>query len=353
MSSVISFTERGLDSAAGFLDRARQYVLRFSLRNNWMRQMYSNYESRTLFGFLFWSVTVFPVALLRPDILLVIGPLIFGYPHLLASYRFLFDRENQQTFLRARLFLLFLAATVCTIVLYQYRSSYPSIAFSVWPSIVALGVLISAHGMGLRKGKKALFVGSLIAVSCALSAWYEPIYYAGAILMIHNFIAFIHWLVSCRKTDQRFVAIFSTFVFLLIHVVVLLGGVDLWIHSARLYDWKIEDMAWFLASWSQDSLVWYRWLLLYTFGLSMHYFVWLRALPEAELQTKAPLCFRLSLKEWRTDLGHTSLKWVLLISLIGFGLWFIDFSVGQIVYFQIALLHGALELVFLPSKIFR
>jgi hypothetical protein len=139
-------------------------------------------------------------------------------------------------------------------------------------------------------------------------------------------------------------------VFFLIHLVVIYGAIDPLLNASLLEQWRLENTAWFLASWSADPLVWYRWLVLYTFGLSMHYFVWLRALPEAELKSKAPLSFRLSWQEWQKDIGPITLKIILISALIGFGLWIFQYNLGKTIYFQIALLHGALEVVFLPSK---
>jgi hypothetical protein len=351
MSELILKLDHRIDFIIILLDRARQNILRLTLRSNWLAKTYQNYESRNVSGLLIWTLIIFPMALLRPDILLVAGPFVFGYPHVVASYRYLFLRQKFYEKYRSRLFLIFSIFTVITIAIYQSQAFFSEISFAVWPPLLAILALLTAHVTGLQRSKKLFWFGALIGLGFAFFAWQEPLLYAGAILMIHNFTAFAHWIASSRDLKRRNFAIISTILFLAVHVFVLSGGVDTWLQATRLQDWKIESTAWFLASWSQDPLVWYRWLVLYTFGLSLHYYIWLRAIPENEIKSGTPLCFRLSLQEWRKDLGSTSLFFAILITALGLSVWAIHFKMGQVIYFQIALLHGALELIFLPSKI--
>lgn len=353
MKRSLMYLENNVDAAIGILDRSRQLLLRLALQSTWLRQCYQKYETRTLFGLLLTTALAFPIAVLRPDFLLAMGPFVFGYPHLVASYRFLFRREKSARKTRPYFFTLFSIFTVATIVLYSCRLFFSSVAFSVWPQTLALVVLLVAHAAGWLSGKIALVTGVLTALGFIAFAWHEPLIYAGAILMIHNGIAYIHWIATCRNSTRRLVAYFGAVLFLMIHAVVLLGGVDSWLQTVHLQEWKLDATAWFLASWSQDPLVWYRWLLLYSFGLTMHYFIWLRALPESELKTNVPLCFRSSLKQWRNDLGPATFMMLLLVFGAGLTLWMLNQKTGQMIYFQIALLHGSLEVVFLPSKFFN
>lgn len=343
--------DRKIDALIVIMDEVRQSFLRLTLQNNNFRRIYSNYQYRTLTSLVILMTFLFPISILRPDILLIMGPLIFGYPHMIASYRYLIHRDFLLTKNRSTLFILFCTFTILTIFIYNYKLLQSWMSFGVWPQALSLIILILAYFLNIDISRKALFNGIFISIFFCIFAWQEPLLYAGAILMLHNFIAFFHWILNCQNRSQRQLALASTLVFFVIHLVVLFGAIDSLLDPMLLNQWKVENTAWLLASWSDDQLVWYRWLVLYTFGLSIHYFIWLRAIPETELKSLAPLCFRLSLKEWQNDLGPFTLKIVILICAFGFGLWLFHFEMGKSFYFQIALLHGALEMTFLPSKI--
>lgn len=335
------------------LDRFRQAFLGLTLKNLGLVKIYQRYETRTILGIVFSTLISLPLAIFRPDLVLALGPLIFGYPHLMASYRYLITRERGDHSLRPRIFYVFAAFTLCTLMVFQTRLFFSELHFGVWPPVFATLALFSVHFLGMQKGKMGLLTGTLTGLSFALFAWKDSLLYAGAVLMIHNFVAYAHWFMSCRNRTQRNVAQYSALFFLAIHLWVWSGGADQWLFVTRLSEWQIETTAWSLASWAPDALTWYRFLVLYAFGLSMHYFVWLRALPETEIRSGIPLCFRLSFEEWRSDFGKVSLQLAFLISVFGLMIWLIDSSRGQTMYFQIALLHGSLELVFLPKKMLR
>lgn len=343
--------DRKIDALIFILDELRHFFLRLTLQNKNLRRIYSNYQYRTLTSLVVLMTFIFPISILHPDILLIMGPLIFGYPHMIASYRYLIRRDFLLTKNRSTLFIIFCSFTILTIFIYNFELLQSWMSFSVWPQALSLIVLTLAYFLNVNINRKDLIYGIFISIFFCIFAWQEPLLYAGAILMLHNFIAFFHWILNCQNKSQRQLALASTLVFFVIHIVVLFGAIDSFLDPILLNQRKLENIAWFLASWSDDQLVWYRWLVLYTFGLSVHYFIWLRAIPETELKSLAPLSFRLSLKEWQKDLGPSTLKIVIFICIFGFGLWLFRFELGKSVYFQIALLHGALEMAFLPSKI--
>ncbi len=344
--------DQNIDALIKLLDEVRQSFLRLALKNQVLRKLYSNYLFRTMTGLMTLIAIIFPISILRPDILLVMGPLIFGYPHMIASFRYLVDRKDSlRTKNRSVLFLIFSGFSILTILIYNYELFLSWMSFGVWPQLLSIFVLVLVFYLNLSISRKSMVLGTILALGFCVFAWQEPLLYAGAILMLHNFMAFFHWILNCQNRSQRQAAVISTLGFFVIHILVLFGAVDVWLDPLLLNQWRVENTAWFLASWSEDPLVWYRWLVLYTFGLSIHYFIWLRAIPETELKSIAPLSFRLSLKEWQKDMGPSTLKIILLICVIGIGLWLFHYETGKSLYFQIALLHGALEIAFLPSKI--
>jgi hypothetical protein len=185
-------------------------------------------------------------------------------------------------------------------------------------------------------------------------AWLEPLIYVGATLILHNWVAYIYWIITAKEKRRRFVAIGSSLLFLFIHLLVFNGYLDSFFpmkDGALQFGGESQTTGWYLASWSSDPLVWYRLLVLYTFGLSMHYFVWLRAIPETLSPFEHPNNFRLILNNLRRDLGRNALIFTILVALSGTILWLFSFSLGSAIYFEMAILHGSLELIFLIPKL--
>jgi len=108
---------------------------------------------------------------------------------------------------------------------------------------------------------------------------------------------------------------------------------------------------WYLASWTVDKLVWYRSLVIYTFGLSIHYFVWLKAIPESFNKFEHPNSFSFNFKNLRQDLGTKTLIAFILVIRVGWILWQFNLPLGSAIYFEIAILHGAIKEVFLTPKL--
>ncbi len=352
MNRVGLVIDSQLESIIDYFDRARQHMLKKSLQNLWLRKIYLSYEMRMIVGLLMTTLIALPTAILRPDLLLALGPLIFGYPHLIASFRYLSIREKSKIKLRPKLFFLFSVLTIFVIFFYKTRFSFEFVSFAFWPQVMALLALIFVYAAGYHKGQIGFIFGTFLALGCVLCAWHKPLLFTGAFLIAHNFIAFLHWCVSAKIQRRRQIAMAGTLCFVLLHGFVLWGGLDPWLNTDILKTYKVDHTGWLLASWSKEPIIWYRWLVLYTYGLSIHYFVWLRAIPESELKSNYPLSFRMSLKEWRQDLGSTWLKLSVIMALVGLSIWLLDAKLGQHLYFQIALLHGSLELVFWPTKLF-
>lgn len=342
-----------INQTTSALDRLRQVFLRNTLKYSFLNSVFRHYVKRTTYGISFWTVFIFPLAIVRPDFLLLFGPLVFGYPHIIASYRFLYSRDLVTLKNKNHLFTLFFAMTALTIFIYAYRMSFEAIPFGLWQQALAIVALAAAYFIGIFKSRVVLALGSLIAAASAWFAWHEPLLYVGAVLILHNWAAYIHWIFTCKTKKHRNIAIISTIIFAILHAVVLSGIIDFLLPYTRLQEWNIQGTAWTVASWSENPLIWYRWLVLYTFGLSMHYFIWLRAIPETTSDSEVPLCFRATVEATRKDLGNRLTQLAFMISFLGILIWLINYPMGHVIYFQIALLHASLEAVFLPTKFKR
>lgn len=309
------------------LDFCRVSLLRVTLKPKSLRALYSQTHTRLAVGLLLSTVFFLPLAVLRPELLLAFGPMIFGYPHLISSYRFTPELKSYG---------LFLVMTALAIVLHVSKFGAP-LPFGVWQIVVATLTL-----MIVRRGP---WWAILVCAGLVKLAWMEPLIFVGGSLLLHNWVAFFYWIKVCRTKARRHVAVLSTLLFGLIHVLVLSGHLDGHAH----FTGNTENTAWMLASWSSEPVVWYRFLVLYVFGLSVHYFVWLRAIPESRKVSEHPSSFRLIAQDLQTSLGKKALIFTLCVCAGGVLLWLISMPLGAQVYFEIAILHGSLELMFLLS----
>lgn len=332
-----------LESLAWRLDTARALLLRQSLKVGLLRFAYKNLAMRLSAAFFLLSALYLPVALRRPDLLLAFGPFIFGYPHLIASYRFLAKE-------RKRLFPVFALVTVAYFVVRALM-----LHFRLMP-VLPFGFLeISCAGLVLLlSGGKSVFclrAFVVVALNGALLwlAWQDPLLFAGGTLILHNWVAFFYWWAAAGTRATKLSVALAALAFFSLHCAVCLGVFDVFfppLGEGSVLMSSVGKTGWILASWTENPLIWYRAVVLYAFGLSLHYFIWLKAIPECQGSLKRPFTFRVSLEALRKDLGLGVLFWVSLLSVVGVVVWGFSFELGTRVYFGMALLHGWLELNF-------
>src|SRR4051794_4007173 len=81
-----------------FSDRVRLAFLWAGFKFPILPTIYRENSLRLLAWFIILVGIYFPISCRRPDFLLAFGPLVFGYPHLLASYRLMQTREKLSGF---------------------------------------------------------------------------------------------------------------------------------------------------------------------------------------------------------------------------------------------------------------
>ena len=336
-----------IDMLVHYLDLLRAYILRLTLKPVLFRHLYGQVHWRLGAGMILNTAVYLPLALFKPALLLALGPLIFGYPHIVASYRYV--QKNS--------YHLFILMTIVAITLHLSGVGFAHIKqlpFGVWQIVVATFALIISRLVSKRTNVLEIVACVLLCIGLVRLAWLDPLIYVGGTLILHNWIAYIYWIMASKEKKRRAVAVFSTLIFLLIHILVLTGHLDSLIpikNGEILFERESKMVGWYLASWTADPVVWYRFLVLYTFGLSMHYFVWLRAIPESLNKAEHPNCFRLNLKNLRRDLGIKTLIFSMLLIIVGYTIWLFNFQLGTSIYFEIAILHGSLEVMFLVPRI--
>ena len=77
----------------------------------------------------------------------------------------------------------------------------------------------------------------------------------------------------------------------------------------------------------------------------MHYFVWLKAIPEQELATTHPVSFRLSMSYLVKDFGRKTVIWTVAVVVASLLMWaLVALPQARLLYFSIAAFHGYLEI---------
>ncbi len=324
------------------LDRTRASLLRAALRYTLLRRWYAVNETRLFGGFLFFCAFYAPIALRRSDLLLFWGPFLFGYPHVLASYRFLQPRPRLCGLTPFVYFALVTAVSMALHYLAVQRGWIPELPFGAWEVAAAALAAMVARG-------RPLFLCGAGAWLLWQSSWLDPLAFAAFALLFHNWVAFFSWVRAARGPGRR-LALSCTAIFGLIHVVVFAGWADfLMMPNLAVLEASVRETSTVLSPWTPDPAVGYRAVVLYTFGLSLHYFVWLKALPECRL--RVPLSWRRSFETLARDFGRTGLGIATLVVGAGLAVSCYRPSLGARIYFEIATLHGWLEVMFLLAGV--
>jgi hypothetical protein len=322
--------------------------------------------SRALRLLFFTSLALalnFFLSLAIPVWMLALGPLVFGATHLFSSLRFvpkaISDDQSKQS-LASRLMIVFVLAAggirflqthFSATTLFGLNDGWEMVA--LFASFVCLSVIF-----GLRK--KLLFFSTIQFALIAVCSWYFPLVTAAVLMIGHNFVPFFYWMKMSKSTSERNVAIFSLFIFSLIHLLILSGWTDGFAHR-----WSVADphfgplldpfmIAKQVFPTSSDFLLLGRALSVFAFGQAVHYFLWIKVIPEESLRQEVPQTFTQLKKTLVQDLG-LSLSIMASVLAIGFigAMFFMQVGLLRELYITGVAAHGYAELAGLPFLFMR
>jgi hypothetical protein len=324
--------ETSLDLALTPLDALRRAWLRV-----WGPYAKSLFRSRAKRVAWFGALSValaFVFAVLLPLPMLAIGPLVLGVPHLLSDVRYLLVRQGLHRDLR------FLALGLAPLALVWVPGGYKYVG-AAW-----VGGALASRSTGLKK---------VVVLSATLSlAWLYGYLGAPAMLFLayaHNYIA--AGLLLVVFTRSRIHASAIVLMLLAGSALIVFGGVDaLVLRSHRPIAGLLSSSADLETAMSQYALgmpavIAMRLLVLFVFAQSVHYIVWLRALPDELREREGIRSFRASVRALRHEMSARVL--------FGFALLFAAIVVwgifapeaARLGYLQVASFHAHLELAFL------
>lgn len=357
MSALILETVAGLDSV-------RAKVLRWTCRYDLLRGLFLNRAHRLFAFYLGFVAIALVVALLVPLWQLLLGPIAYGFAHLMCSVRYFHlaaTRGDEPARRKGPLVYGFLVGTSVLYAAFRFARSaglVPGISsqLSEWQGSVLLDGLFMVTIFGgafllYRKSLPRLALGLAIVAPLTYSLWTWPYITAGALVLAHNVVAFVYWVLVARPGQDRRYAWLAFAAFLAINGAIF-GGVfdpvlDLFARGAYL-DFAGLDAARIgamIAPWAGDPNIWLQAAVAFAFGQSTHYYVWFKAIPDECHHHHVPTSFKQSFRLLGRDFGKPAAVAIVYTVLAATAVWvFLDFPEARETYFLIAGFHGFLEI---------
>lgn len=360
--------EESLDSLLQLLavqaDHLRSALLRATMTYSPLRMIYCHRASRLATLFLVTCVLMLWVSLHFPLWVLALGPAVYGVPHVFASLRYFDYSLNRKSEIGQKVHFspqsvwLFLGATTAVIALYRWGVTLnwlglPVAALSEWRGstyleLLGLTVVFVGGAYIYRIGFKKAVVRSLWIIPLMIGFAYQPGWTVGALVLLHNFVAFAYWSKATQTPAERWVARTGGIGVFLITLALFAGVFDELATPGVSLAFAGLDFAGLGATitpWSENPQLWRHAAEAYAFGQAMHYFVWLKAIPDQYHRSEAPTSFRQSLASLERDFGKRGAMGILIFCVVSAGLWLgLQFPRARALYFCIAGFHGYLEI---------
>jgi len=311
-----------MTSVAAALDSWRAGILKRTLRFGVARRIFLDRALRTPLWFSVSLTLNVVLVWLFPAFSFYVVPLILGVPHLLASFRYGWGEP--------RAWMLYAGITLA------FGLALALGANPAW-ALGAMGLTLfgmRAQGAGLRW----MLAGGLLGV-LAFGFRLDAYKTALALAILHNFVGFFFWFRSVRNGAERggaWLALGLT--------VMACAAMPLLPETGPL-----GEISWNLAGLEADRFG-VTFVRIFLLTQSLHYFIWLKAIPDQHAHTQIPMSFRAGSREDRRWFG----SWVhvaVLILVIGFLLWAggVNREEARRAYVQLAGYHGFAELAFLAG----
>lgn len=328
VGSVRALPAPPLDGLLDAADSLRRWGLT-ALGGPFARAVLTDRDKRAaFFGCLLITVAFFSTSMF-PVVMLVLGPIVYGIPHVLADLRYLVARPG----LHRRPLVL---------------------------AAMAIGILAAGLGFGVRGG----LAGAALALCVARTSWtrriiglvciaglfalaqHSPLMADLAFAHLHNFVGVLLWWAWRPRQTRLHLLPLGLFA---IGSVALLAGWATPLHDftkgleapwtgLRMFDFCQSLTP---SPFDPNSV---RLVLLYAFAQATHYVVWLRLVPEDDRPRKSPRSYGQSFRALTADLGAL-LLWVSVIGALGLIGWAVVApGAARDGYLRLAFFHGHLEL---------
>ncbi len=349
---------------ASRLDHLRARLLRFFLQSRLLRDLFRSRPRRLFVLFVLFECVALALTAVIPLWQLLLGPLLFGFAHLVSSLRYFHvglsaPRQVADRALQGRAFRTLAVAsglyTLWRIARSRTLSGDVAARLSEFEgawlldgAFVLFVLIAGARLYGKRPGRIGL--GLLVAAPLLWGFATAPRLTIGVLALAHNFVGFLYWIALATRPRERQVAVAALVVFTAI--------------SAALFAGVLTPVTTAFGSWADPGVGgvsarsigrlvapglgsdwWMPATAAFAFGQSTHYFVWLKAIPDQAHTAEVPASFQHGLRLLRADFGAVATRIILGVAVGGGLVWlFIGFETARVLYFALAGFHGYLEL---------
>ena len=327
--------------AVDVLDGVRSALLRFSARTAGLRFIIASRDIR-LGVQSFLSAAVLAFATLRvPGLLLVVGPALFGVPHLVGDVRHIVIRSDlSRGWIR-----IVVVACAGLVAIRLGELAAPSTAryalveaVAGWSWVAAGVVLGSRAGQSVRRGLLVALPVAVLAVASMRSPELARAIFAYA----HNAVALVVWVTMFRS--RRIAAV---------PAIVTVGAIAFLFASGSLVPWAHWEGPWGRQVVAESLTVAGRPMapvaamgigLSYLYLQAVHYAVWVSWIPQDDMQGCGSATFRMTVRALRRELSGAG---CVLVTAAAIAVLVGSFVCGQrarTAYFSVAAFHAWLEI---------
>ncbi len=261
------------------------------LRARCMRSIFSNTNLKSLYlnPFLHAKVSAFVslvigllLVFFQPEILFYGGPLLLGVPHMASSFRYSFSKNENPTRIQQAVSLGF---ALGILAIFQAR-------FQIFPREVLFpfSIFLGLVFLGLRRlpVTQNLFLAS---VGAAVGFYAGQFYFFWLFLLFfHNAFAFLVWFKGSQspKLRQSIIQVFG-----------VLSIISAFIFMVDLPLDKMSPLSLLLFQGFFSEKVGQKLLVIFLLWQGMHYWIWLKGIPDAHAPRGLPVPMRVRLQHWK------------------------------------------------------
>ena len=313
------------------IDAVRHGVLRATvdLLGELGRRLIADRELRVAMTATFAIALALALTTWIPMWMLALGPIVLGVPHVVGDVRYLIVRRGYHR----RLWLV--ALCVLPLVAAWWESQV------TWVLVACTAAMLASRASPARRFVGVLGLAALVAVSAHFGYWSDV-----AFAHLHNVVGVLLWLLWAPR--RGVIWLVPVLAYVGVWAFVMLGGLDFMAARESLdVAWpglSFGTHAWTLAPTLAEPWA-LRLVLIFAFAQSIHYWVWLRLVPEEDRGRPTPRSFRASWRALYRDMGPWVLGLATVAAVVVAGWACIDVANARAGYLRMAIFHGQIELV--------